>query len=210
MPTPKDKKTKKRKRQRCKASPNTDATNIKKIKQSDIDSESDYFCDAEDRLSNIPPTPHQSYDSEDEFDQSRSPWSLTLSDTKIERSIKTVMDDTLHLFQPLSQSLLDQPPVSFSGQASGSIPGETVHGMPAVPTMDQLTQISHIPCVPQVGQPGAIPFPSGYLQQIQPVDSAHFGLSDSDVMRVALQCKLLITSEIDKLVKGKVDIATAA
>ena len=122
MPTPKDKKRKKRKRQKSKASPNTDATNIKKIKQSDIDSESDYFCDAEDRLSNIPPTPHQSYDSKDEFDQFRSPGSLTLSDTKIETSVKTVMDDTLHLSQPLSQSLLDQPPVSGSGPASDSIP----------------------------------------------------------------------------------------
>lgn len=201
MPTPKDKKRKKRKRQKSKASPNTDTTNIKKIKktkQSDIDSESDYFCDAEDRLSNIPSTPHQSDDSGDEIDQTRS---------QSEISVKTVMDDTLPLSQPLSQSLLDQPPVS--GTASGSSPELTIHGMPSVPPMDQLTQISHIPCLPQVGQPGAIPFPSGYLQQIQPVASTHFGLSDSDVMRVALQCKLLITSEIDKLVKEKVDIATS-
>lgn len=212
MPTPKDKKRKKRKRQKSKASPNTDTTNIKKIKkvkQSDIDSESDYFCDAEDRLSNIPSTPHQSDDSGDEIDQSRSPGLLTPSDTKSETSVKTVMDDTLPLSQPLSQSLLDQPPVPGSGPASGSLPELTVQGMSSVPPMGHLTQMSHIPCVSQVGQPGSIPFPSGYLQQIQPVASTHFGLSDSDVMRVALQCKLLITSEIDKLVKEKVDIATS-
>ena len=156
MPTPKDQKRNIEKRQKSKASPNTDATNIKKIKQSDIDSESGYFCDAEDRLSNIPPTPHQSDDNEDEFDQSLSPGSLTSSDTKSEASVKTVMDDTLPLSQPLSQSLLDQPPVSGSGPASGSTPESIVCGMPALPPIDQLTQISNIPCVPQVGQPGAI------------------------------------------------------
>ena len=132
------------------------------------------------------------------------------------------MDDTLSPSQPLSQSqsLLDQLPVSGPGSATATAPAPgqsfgispelTINGTPVIPPMEQFTQIPHIPCVTQVGQPSApMSFPSGYLPQLQSVPGAHFGLSDSDVMRVALQCKLLISSEIDRLVKEKVEIATA-
>ncbi|MEW8546845.1 MAG: hypothetical protein AB2693_25300 [Candidatus Thiodiazotropha sp.] len=219
MPTPKDKKRKKRKRQKSKASPNTDATSIKKIKQSDIESESDYFCDAEEGLPNSPPAPCQSDDSEDDFDksQSQSPVSLNISDAKSETSAKTIMDDTLSPSQAPSQSLLDQPPVSGTamgtGLSAGITPELTVSGTPVIPPMEQFSQIPHIPCVAQVGQPGApmtpMTFPSGYLPQIKPVPSAQFSLSDSDVMRIALQCTLLLSNDVDRLIKEKVDLATA-
>ena len=97
-----------------------------------------------------------------------------------------------------------------SGQTFGISPELIINGTPVNPSDGTVHPNTPYPMCNTGGQPNApMLFPSGYLPQLQSVPGAHFGLSDSDVMRVALQCKLLISSDIDRLVKEEVDIATA-
>ena len=61
-----------------------------------------------------------------------------------------------------------------------------------------------------MGQSGSpMPFASEFFPQYQPIPTAQFSLSDNGVVRVAMQVKLLLNDEINRLVKEKVEQATS-
>ena len=100
---------------------------------------------------------------------------------------------------PASQSLL-----SDSGMGVGG-PGSEPHQEPfaaGVPIMSQIPQgILH--------QSGAAVFNPGFpVQQYQSVPNFQVGLSDHDIMKIAVQIKQLLFDEIEKLVTEKVKTET--
>ena len=188
MPKSKEKLRKKRKRQKSKTSPNVGNLQTKKVR-SDIDSESDRFSDAKDNLQSTTHSPSRSDHSDD-------------SDTDfVIKSVKITtgnMDSSLSETLAPSQSLLDVQPIITSTPSAPDAP-YIQNG--------QFQQYTSHPIV-QPGQAGSqIQLQPNFIPQFQPM--AQVGLSDSDVMRIAIQCKLMLTQEIDKLVKEKVDIVTA-
>ena len=215
-----------RKRKKSKPSPNVDKGFLKKIKQSDIDteSESDYFLDAHDDLSSSTPNQHHSNsipEPDRELDNSYTPntvdihnLSLPGSDSGSETFVKSVIEPITmdHLSftqtqqsqsQPLSQPVLDG--AAIGGDTHGP---HTDLGTTGVPQMVQIPQNPHMSHFQQgFATPGTS---MGYpASQYQPMQNMQVGLSDHDVMRIAIQTKLLLAAEIDKLVQEKVLKETA-
>ena len=178
-----------RKRRQSKTFPNINT--IKKQKQSDIESqseqsESDYFLDAEDQVPNLL---EDSLLSESP-DTSEHTFSKTTMDTS------QCIDDTQPPTQSLSQSQLSQ--------SQSIIPGPEI-GITGIP---QLTQLPCGPTLIQTSTPVSYHPGLQMPQYSQPVNP-QFSSSDNDVMRVAIQCKLLISAEVEQLVIKRVESATA-
>ena len=104
------------------------------------------------------------------------------------------IDDTQPPFQPQSQL----------SQSQSIIPGPEI-GITGMP------QLSQLPCGPtllQTSTPVSY-HPGLQMPQFSQPFNPQFSLSDNDVMRVAIQCKLLISAEVEQLVKKRVESATA-
>ena len=175
-----------RKRRQSKTSPNINT--IKKQKESQSEqSESDYFLDAEDQVPNLL---EDSLLSESP-DTSEHTFSKTTMDTS------QCIDDTQSPTQSLSQ-------LSQLSQSQSIIPGPEI-GITGMPQLPQL------PCGPTLIQTSTpVSYHPGLQmpQYSQPVNP-QFSLSDNDVMRVALQCKLLISAEVEQLLNKRVESVTA-
>ena len=84
--------------------------------------------------------------------------------------------------------------------------------LPPPPPPDMSTPVSQAPPLQFINSvPSLLATSAPLYQHQQQVPQMHFtsvGLSDNDVMRVALQVKLMISDEIDRLVREKVESAT--
>ena len=213
-----------RKRKKSKPSPNVDKGFLKKIKQSDIDteSESDYFLDAQvdlsqDDLSSSTPKQHHSNipEPDQELDNSHTPNTIDIhnislpgSESGSETFVKSVvepntMENISFTQTQQSQSILDG--AGIGGDTHGP---HTELGTTGVPQMVQIPQNPHMSHFQQgFATPGTS---MGYpAPQYQPMQNMQVELSDHDVMRIAMQTKLLLGAEIDKLVQEKVLKETA-
>ena len=114
------------------------------------------------------------------------------------------MDSSLNETIAPSQSLLDVQVQPITSSTPSVPDGAYIQN---IAQNSQFQQYNPLP-ISQPGQTSAqIQFQPNIIPQFQPM--AQVGLSDSDVMRIAMQCKLMLTNEIDKLVKEKVEIETA-
>lgn len=177
-----------RKRRKSKASPNTSPDSdvlTKKHKQSVI---------LKKTLPDVDSQSESDYfldaEDRDSIDDQNSSGQSTLSTDQVANK---TMDDTV----PPSQSLLStQPP----GQSTPvGVPGSVISTLP--PVLHAGSPITYQQQVPQMSQMSQMPqFPPVYQQ---------FTLSDSDILRIATQVKVMISEEIDRLITDKVNLVTA-
>ena len=214
-----------RKRKKSKPSPISDVT-LKKIKQleaqadTDIESEPDLFLDAQENPLEPPCTPQTNSvcgeDSEPETDTLHI--SVPVSDSSSETFVKTVlepciMEDPSPTQSQQSQSLLAGPGMGAheGGFVSDPIQHQSQpdHYLSGIPPMSQPSHMSQLP--QGLLQPaGAAMFnPSFPVPPYQTMPNFQVGLSDNDIMKIAMQTKLLLSQEIDKLVEEKVKVKTA-
>ena len=217
-----------RKRKKSKPSPISDVS-LKKIKQleaqadTDIESEPDLFLDAQENPLEPPGTPQSKRDcvgdSEPESDTKQlQNISVQVSDSSSETFVKTVlepciMEDPSPSQSQQSQSLLAGPGMGTheGGYVSDPLQHQTQqdHYSSGLPPMSQPSHMSQLP--QGLLQPaGAALFnPSFPVPPYQTVPNFQVGLSDHDIMKIAMQTKQLLSQEIDKLVEEKVKIKTA-
>ena len=217
-----------RKRKKSKPSPISDVS-LKKIKQleaqadTDIESEPDLFLDAQENPLEPPGTPQSKRDcvgdSEPESDTIQlQNISVQVSDSSGETFVKTVlepciMEDPSPSQSQQSQSLLAGPGMGTheGGYVSDPLQHQTQqdHYSSGLPPMSQPSHMSQLP--QGLLQPaGAALFnPSFPVPPYQTVPNFQVGLSDHDIMKIAMQTKQLLSQEIDKLVEEKVKIKTA-
>ena len=171
--------------------------------------------DAQDKLPSSKPY-HCNSDNESELDQQPDNSyipdihniSLPASDSGSETCLKSVLEPGI-MESPsstptqLSQSLLDG--AGMGGPAYGPPPELGTSGAP------QMTQIPQMPQFQQGNNPlGATMLNTSYpVPQYQPMPNIQVDLSDTDIMRIAIQTKQLLSDEIDKLVQQKVLKETA-
>ena len=122
----------------------------------------------------------------DAEDQIRSELNLNSKNTEnMDQFIDNVADETL---SPSQSMLPPPPPPDMSTPVSQAPPLQFINSVPSLlATSAPLYQ---------------------HQQQVPQMHLTSVGLSDNDVMRVALQVKLMISDEINRLVREKVESAT--